>query len=94
MRSTELTQKIADNRSFLIEEIDTLTVLERFRSQLINVEPGIEGKDRNTRARYIIDLAMSNITAAESFYSTLDKMPQVEERLTTYERVYSTGMFI
>lgn len=88
VRTTEFTQQIADNISFLVEEIDTLLVFEKFRNQAIYLEPGIEVEDRDHRARYIIDIVMSDTKAAEIFSSTLKDMPHVAERLTKYEEVY------
>lgn len=92
VRTTEFTQQIADNISFLVEEIDTLLIFEKFRNQAIYLEPGIEVEDRDHRARYIIDIVMSDTKAAEIFSSTLKDMPHVAERLTKYEEVYKMGI--
>lgn len=84
---------IADNKSFLEEEMDTLIVLKEFENRGVPIDIDVHDGDRIFRARYIINKALSDERIAKTLYKVLSEseMTNVTDRFLQYETVYGSG---
>lgn len=86
---------MSDNRSFLIEEMDTDAIHEGLRKRDISIPSFLESSGRRWKATQIIDYILAN--HHEDKFMLLIKDNEENEfdyllqRLETYEKVYTTG---
>ncbi|VDH97486.1 Hypothetical predicted protein, partial [Mytilus galloprovincialis] len=83
---------IADNKTFLEEEMDTLVVLKEFENLGVPIGIDVQDGDRIFRARYIINKALSDERIAKTLHKVLSEseMTNVKNRFLRYEKVYGS----